>query len=1359
MPQPQPTPHAPRRQRSATLRPKPPPIAAITGLAWAGQHEQAVALATEALAATGLAAAQRIELLDHRADSHLALRDLDRAHDDAQAMLDLARQAQRPALMALALCRVAAVQTRQGQYAAAVQSAQQAVAAARRARRRALEGLALFRLSEAQFRAYDNPEALRHAQQAVAIFEALGDAVWQGRALWAQGYAHDQLGQWRECERAARTALALARQAGDQAGIGAAANLLYREHADMAQRLKGLKESLAASLAAGQQERAAATLGNLAMAYGSIGLYARARNPGGQQAGTQSLQVLREQQGYFAIMMSVIEGFLGHREQARRHADEAAAVTENMADPWYAAIVQLVQGRAARLYGEWPDARRYFEAAVALADAKGDTTLRVVTLTELGSLLVELGDAPAALAATRQAVEQLHARGGAGLGSMFTPASAWWWHSRARQANGHDAAARQALAKGYKVMLDGVASLSDEGLRRSWFNKVEAHRQLIRAWMTEGRRRGLAPARTQAHLSAHTQLREPFERLVDTGVRLNQLHHASELHEFLVEETTELSGAQRVLLLLPQGDGFVVAGSLLPVGEDASALLQAITPWLDEARHTRLASLRHGPEGAAAVDQRSCLIAPLIAQRELLGFLYADIEGLFGRFHDADRDLLAMLSAQAAVALANIRASEGLEAKVAERTQQLQQRASELAVINSIQQGMAEEASFQGIVDLVGDRLRQVFDTGNVLIIWWDAAAGQAHYLYAYQRGVRVNIAPTRPNPEGPMIKAFMANRPIVANNRAEMDALGLRTVPGTEPSLSTAQMPIFAGDRFLGTIALDNHERENAFGEAEVRLLSTVAASLGMALLNARNFDEAQRLLKETEKRNAELAVINSIQQGMAGSLEFQGIVDLVGDTLRQVLHTDTLGIRWIDAANHKVLFLYEFARGRRIHPAPRTPIAGGPVERMIASRRGAVYRNPAELRAAGLLRVGEQDCLSALRVPIVRGEQVVGFIVLESYEREDAFGDAELRLVDTVAASMGLALENVRLFNETREALEQQQASSEVLRVISASVTDTQPVFDAIVGSCQRLFGGMAVTLLLAEGDLLKRAAVSRDDLPGSEMQATQWPLDRSSVSGACVLDARLVVVPDRDEVAALYPRTRELARDFGWRSALLVPLLRDGRAIGCLGIVRADHRRLQRQGGRAGPQLCRPGGNRHRERAAVPRNAAGARTPDRQRARAAGHQPLDRRHAAGVRDHPGLLLDAVRRHATDRAADRRGAAAADAGRAQRPGARGARALLPATPRRRRLRVCPARGPLDALRQRAAGPGHARAAARDRGRDGLRRLLAGVRAAALGGPRHRHADRRARAAGALRGRRDRAARQLRRPGGDRDPERAAVP
>ena len=89
--------------------------------------------------------------------------------------------------------------------------------------------------------------------------------------------------------------------------------------------------------------------------------------------------------------------------------------------------------------------------------------------------------------------------------------------------------------------------------------------------------------------------------------------------------------------------------------------LTAITPWLNEARITQNIRLLHGPEGAAEVDQRSCLVAPLVAQREVLGWLYADMAGAFGRFTETDRDLVGMLASQAAVALSNARWGESLE--------------------------------------------------------------------------------------------------------------------------------------------------------------------------------------------------------------------------------------------------------------------------------------------------------------------------------------------------------------------------------------------------------------------------------------------------------------------------------------------------------------------------------------------------------------------------------------------------------------------------------------------------------------------------------------------------------------------------
>src|SRR5204862_4315520 len=146
--------------------------------------------------------------------------------------------------------------------------------------------------------------------------------------------------------------------------------------------------------------------------------------------------------------------------------------------------------------------------------------------------------------------------------------------------------------------------------------------------------------------------------------------------------------------------------------------------------------------------------------------------------------------------------------------------------------------------------------------------------------------------PGGIFFKLVQMRQPVVANSRAEYAAQGIKTVAGTDQSHSTVAVPILGSDRVLGFIAMEDYERENAFREAEVRLPTTVAASMGVALENARLFDETQRLLKETEQRAAELAIINSIQQGLAAELDFQAIVNLVGDKLREVFATPDLGI-----------------------------------------------------------------------------------------------------------------------------------------------------------------------------------------------------------------------------------------------------------------------------------------------------------------------------------------------------------------------------------------------------------------------------------------------------------------------------------
>jgi GAF domain-containing protein len=117
-----------------------------------------------------------------------------------------------------------------------------------------------------------------------------------------------------------------------------------------------------------------------------------------------------------------------------------------------------------------------------------------------------------------------------------------------------------------------------------------------------------------------------------------------------------------------------------------------------------------------------------------------------------------------------------------------------------------------------------------------------------------------------------------------------------------------------LGSFRSRTWTGENAYGDADVRLLSTVAASMGVALENARLFDETQRLLKETERRSSELAVINSIQQGMAKDLNFQAIVDLVGDKLREMFGTGDIAIHWRDESTETVHHLYVYEHGDRL-------------------------------------------------------------------------------------------------------------------------------------------------------------------------------------------------------------------------------------------------------------------------------------------------------------------------------------------------------------------------------------------------------------------------------------------------------------
>ena len=202
-----------------------------------------------------------------------------------------------------------------------------------------------------------------------------------------------------------------------------------------------------------------------------------------------------------------------------------------------------------------------------------------------------------------------------------------------------------------------------------------------------------------------------------------------------------------------------------------------------------------------------------------------------------------------------------------------------------------------------------------------------------------------------------------------------------------------------------------------------------------------------------------------------------------------------------------------------------------------------------------------AALAVPMLREGRAIGAVTIGRAEPGD-FSDRQIDLLNTFAAQALIAIENVRLFKETKEALEQQTAISEILRVISSFPTDVQPVLDAVAERAERLCDGGSATVFLRDGDVLRRVATHGPMV----WQASNLtlPISAGSVAGRAVHDGRTVHVHDLSEERADYPVTWKLQQEHGRRinlnehhTALAVPLVKDGAPIGSIMVRRTTVR----------------------------------------------------------------------------------------------------------------------------------------------------------------------------------------------------------
>ena len=381
----------------------------------------------------------------------------------------------------------------------------------------------------------------------------------------------------------------------------------------------------------------------------------------------------------------------------------------------------------------------------------------------------------------------------------------------------------------------------------------------------------------------------------------------------------------------------------------------------------------------------------------------------------------------------------------------------------------------------------------------------------------------------------------------------------------SLLMVPMVKDGGVLGTINVSHHEA-GAFGSDHMALLQTFADQAVIAIENVRLFTELQASNRELtqaldrQTATAEILRVISSSPTDVGPV-FQAVIDnavrLCDGVFGRVFRRDGQMVSL--AANRN----FADESGDFPRPLHDDDTLGGRVARTGRVIRSADVEVDPSIPATGLAAFRAQRVRSVLVVPISRHGETLGSIVV-GHAAVAAFSDAHVELLQTFADQALIAIENVRLFTElqasNREltvALDTQTATGDILRVISRSQTDVQPVFEAVAESAARLVHAWSVTVLRWDGKLIHLVA-ERGGPPGSgeRLRAeSPWLPNATSGTGRCIARGTVVHVPDVDQDPAADADARELARMRGWRADLNVPMLREGVAIGAISVTRAE------------------------------------------------------------------------------------------------------------------------------------------------------------------------------------------------------------
>jgi len=545
---------------------------------------------------------------------------------------------------------------------------------------------------------------------------------------------------------------------------------------------------------------------------------------------------------------------------------------------------------------------------------------------------------------------------------------------------------------------------------------------------------------------------------------------------------------------------------------------------------------------------RTMLGVPMLREGILVGVFFLSRREV-EPFTDKQIELVTTFADQAVIAIENVRLLQELQARNRDLTEALEQQTATSEILRVI---ASSPTDIQPVLETVAANAARLCDSIDAQIFRVD---GGVHRLAASFGPIPHQISgefESVPLDRGSVVGRVLIDRQTIhvhdLLSEPESEYPRGRDLAQRHGNRTTLGTPLLREGIPIGAILIRRLE-VRPFTDKQIALLKTFADQAVIAIENVRLFQELQ-------VRNRDLT--EALEQQTATS-EILGVIASSPTDLRPVLETVAKNAARLCEASSAQVFrsdgnvLQLAANYGELAASEERPVSRGTVTGRAVVDRKTIHVHDLDESGAEFPESKGAGHRTRLATPLLREGVPLGVIGIRRTEMRP-FTESQIKLLETFANQAVIAIENVRLFQELTEALEQQTATSEILGVIASSPTDIQPVLDAVAENAARLCEANDSLIFRVDGNALQRVAVY-GSMPVAEMRR---PLTRGTPAARAVVDRQTIHVHDvAAELETEFPESKARQQVTGTRTTVATPLIREGVPIGAIQIRRTEIR----------------------------------------------------------------------------------------------------------------------------------------------------------------------------------------------------------